>query len=441
LKVTFVMPCVGRKPGASYVKTWQMEPLAIAVLAALTPPEWGRAFFDDRVEEIDYDAPTDLVAITVETYTARRAYQVAAAWRRRGVPVVMGGFHATLVPDEVAAHADAVVVGAAERAWPAVLADAAAGKLAPRYDAAGDHGFGSVTPDRSIWAGRRYLRVALVETGRGCRYRCEFCAVSAFFGARAFVRDIDAVIAEIRALGSPLVFFVDDNLGADRAHLRGLLEALVPLRIRWIGQLALDAAADDSLLALMRASGCIGVLVGFESLEAANLAAMNKRVNATVRDPGAAVEGLRRHGIAVYATFLFGYDDDNERTFEATLRFALDHRFFFTAFNHLVPFPGTPLYRRLEAQGRLRFERWWLDPHYRFGDVAFVPRGFSADELARTCLAYRRRFYSLPSIVRRGLDVRANTRGLLKASIYWAQSLASRGDVERRQGLPLGIPE
>jgi radical SAM superfamily enzyme YgiQ (UPF0313 family) len=441
MKVTFVMPCVGRKPGAPYVKTWQMEPLAIAVLAAFTPPEWERAFFDDRIEEIDYDAPTDLVAITVETYTARRAYQVAAAWRRRGVPVVMGGFHATLVPDEVAAHADAVVVGAAEHAWPAVLADAAAGRLAPRYDAAGDHGFGSVTPDRSIWAGRRYLRVALVETGRGCRYRCEFCSVSAFFGARAFVRDIDAVVSEIRALGSPLVFFVDDNLGADRAHLRGLLEALVPLRIRWIGQLALDAAADDPLLALMQASGCIGVLVGFESLEAANLAAMNKRVNATVRDPGAAVERLRRHGIAVYATFLFGYDDDSERTFEATLRFALDHRIFFTAFNHLVPFPGTPLYRRLEAQGRLRFERWWLDPRYRFGDVAFVPRGFSADALARTCLAYRRRFYSLPSIVRRGLDVRANTRGFLKASIYWAQSLASRGDVERRQGLPLGIPE
>jgi radical SAM superfamily enzyme YgiQ (UPF0313 family) len=183
------------------------------------------------------------------------------------------------------------------------------------------------------------------------------------------------------------------------------------------------------------------VLIGFESVERENLVQMNKRMNTAVHDASDAVERLRRRGIAVYATFLFGYDHDTEETFHRTLDFALANRFFFTAFNHLVPFPGTPLYDRLLAEGRLLHQRWWLDPGYRFGDVAFRPAGFAAEGLSRACLEHRRRFYRLGSIVRRGLDFRANARGLLKASIYWVENFASRGDVERRQGLPLGIPE
>jgi radical SAM superfamily enzyme YgiQ (UPF0313 family) len=235
-----------------------------------------------------------------------------------------------------------------------------------------------------------------------------------------------------------MYFFIDDNLGADRSHFRQLLQALKGTRIRWVGQMSIDIARDEPLLDLMKASGCIGVLVGFESLEAQNLEQMNKRVNRGAEEYEAAVEALRRRSIAVYATFLFGYDTDAAETFERTLAFAVRQRLFFAAFNHLVPFPGTPLYRRLQASGLLLFDRWWLEPSYRFGDIAFRPARLSPGELSATCLAFRKRFYSLPSLVKRGFDFRANSSDLLKFFLFWSQGLVGRRDIELRQGLPLG---
>ena len=439
MKITFILPCVGRYPGQSYVRSWLMEPLAIGVLSALTPEGHDRVFYDDRLEAIPYDEPTDLAAINVETYTARRAYQVAAEYRRRGVPVVMGGFHATLVPDEVADHADAVVVGEAEELWPRLLDDVAAGRLQRRYESDRRPALGGVMPDRAIYADKPYVDLTLVETARGCRYTCEFCSISSFYRHSYSARPVADVIADVRGLGRRNVFFVDDNICVDRVRTRELLEALVPLRIRWIGQVSLDVARDDELLALMRASGCIGVLIGFESLDPASLARMGKGVNRDGVDYDSALDRLRRHGLAVYATFVFGYDADTATSFERTLRFALRHRFFFMAFNHLVPFPGTPLYERLGAAGRLRYEAWWLSPEYRFGDVAFHPTHFSPERLSAACYAFRRRFYALPSVLKRGLDLKANCRNFAMAAVFFYQNLASGRDVRRRQGLPLGM--
>jgi len=442
MTITLIQPSVGRKPdGSPYPRTWVMEPLSVAALAGLTPAPHQCRFVDDRLEAVPYDRPTDLACLSVETYTARRAYQIAAGFRRRGVPVVLGGFHPTLLPAEAAAHADAIVCGDAEPVWGHVLADAAGGRLQPRYQATAPSDLAGLTYDRTLFAGRPYGPLALLETSRGCCFDCEFCSIAAAFRHSFRARPVAEVVCEVRTLRQRNLFFVDDNLGADPARLRDLCEALTPLRRRWIGQVSVQVAQDDALLRLMARSGCIGVLIGFESLAACNLAAMGKAVNSAGLGYEAATARLRRHGISVYATFVFGYDGDTRAAFEETLCFAQRQRFFFAAFNHLVPFPGTRLYARLEAEGRLRYPAWWLDPEFRFGDVAFEPSPLSATELSALCLEFRRRFYRPASVWHRGLDFRANCRTPLKAGVYLTQNLLSGREIERRQGLPLGVPE
>jgi radical SAM superfamily enzyme YgiQ (UPF0313 family) len=322
MHITLIQPCVGRKPdGTPYPASWRMEPLGIARLASLTPPEIRRAFFDDRIEPIRYDAPTDLVCITVETYTARRAYQIAAAFRARGVPVVLGGFHPTLFPNEAAQKADSIVIGEAEPVWRDVLNDAATGRLHARYSSDRPV-LSGLTPDRSIFGRRPYGQVSLVETSRGCRFNCEFCSISPFFRQRCLERPVEEVVQEVRSLRKP-IFFVDDNLGADPDRLRALCSALLPVKRPWIGQASLHIAEDRALLDLMRRSGCQGVLVGFESLDAETLHDMGKSVNLEARHYPRAIQAFRDHGISVYATFVFGYDHDTPETFRRVFDFAL----------------------------------------------------------------------------------------------------------------------
>src|SRR4051794_14435378 len=182
MRLTLIHPCIGRRAGdRSYIRTWQMEPLPPALIAGITPPDVEVRFYDDRMEDIPFDEPTDLVAISIETYTAKRAYQIASDYRRRGVPVVMGGFHASLCPDEAADYAESVVIGEAEELWPQVLDDARHGTLKKFYRSSSRPRLSGLRPKRSIFAGKRYLPIGLVEAGRGCHFKCDFCAVQTVF--------------------------------------------------------------------------------------------------------------------------------------------------------------------------------------------------------------------------------------------------------------------
>ncbi len=435
MRLTLIQPAIGHRPGEAFLRTWQMEPLAPAVLARLTPSSIDLRFYDDRMEPIPFDEPTDLVAITVETYTARRAYQIASGFRQRRVPVVMGGVHATLVTDEVARHAESVVVGEAEAVWPRLLEDAASGRLAPVYRGAPTRRADWPTPDRALFAGRRYLPLGLVETGRGCPHRCEFCVISACHEATRRWRPVEAVVDEVRSLRRRLVFFVDDNITCQREPALELFRALAPLRIGWVSQAGIECARDPELLAAMRTSGCRGVLVGLESLSRSALERMGKGRNGGFAQYEKDVEALRRAGIEIYATFLLGYDEDVEETFDATLAFALRHGFYLAAFNHLVPFPGTPLYERLSGEGRLTSDAWWLDDQFRFGAAPFRPRGLSAERLRARCLELRKRYYSLDRILRRMLQPRGSAA--LRAMLL-PLSWQMRREVRQRDGFPLG---
>ena len=439
MRLTIIHPAIGHRRGENYIRSWQMEPLPAAAIAGLTPRDIELRFYDDRMEAIPYDEPTDAVAMSLETYTARRAYQIASEYRRRGVPVIFGGFHATLCPDEAARYAEAVVIGEAEGSWPQVIDDLRHGTLQKRYQGSERPVLDAIRSDRSIFAGKRYMPIGLIETGRGCKFPCDFCAIQSFFERTHRARPVDRIVAELQQIRdrAKLFFFVDDNFAGNLKAAKELLRALVPLKIRWVTQMSINAAHDEEFLALLARSGCVGTLIGLESLDEANLRDMNKRFNTMRGGFTQAMHNLRRHGIRVYATFIFGYDHDTVASFDRAVEFAQEQNFYITAFNHLTPFPGTPLYAKLEAQGRLRYEHWWLDERYRYNDVPFLPGQLAPDEVTRLCVEARRRFYSWRSIVKRGF-ARPNRSDAFMFRNFFPINLLHRAEVSQRNGYPLG---
>lgn len=443
-RLTLIQPCIGRREGQTperYMRTWQMEPLSVALIAGLTPDDVEISFFDDRLEAIDYERPTDLVAISVETYTAKRAYQIASVYRRKGIPVVMGGFHATLAPQEVARFAETVVVGEAEELWGEVIDDYRHGTPKPMYRSSKRADLGRVRPDRSVYGDRSYLPVGLVETGRGCEFSCDFCAIQSAFSSSYRRRPIDDIVSELREMKargrSKLFFFVDDNFIAHPREAKEILRAIAPLGIRWVSQASINVAHDEELLELLTRSGCQGLLIGFESLNPDNLVQMNKTFNTARGGFEKALANLRRHRIRLYVTFMFGYDHDTPDTFPKVLEFAQQHAFFISAFNHVTPFPGTPLFARLQEEGRLLHEAWWLDPNYSYSEIPFTPKNFTTQELQQHCVATRRAFYGWPSILRRGFDA-VNRSDLRMFGAFFGINLMHQRDVADRVFHPLG---
>ncbi len=438
MKVTYILPSVGRKQHQKYIKSWQMEPLSIAQVAGLTPENVKIEFFDDRIENINYDSQTDLVAISVETYTAKRAYQIASKYREKGIKVVLGGFHPTLMPEDALRFSDSIVIGEAENVWKTVIEDAEKGKLKRTYQDCGCPTLENRMPNRDIFQGKKYLPISLVESGRGCCFSCNFCSVTSFYKAEYRARPAHEIVTEIKSLKNRFIFLVDDNLGANAERAKELFRALIPLRINWVSQISVTSLVDQELLGLMAESGCTCVLIGFESLRKNNLTQMNKGWNNKTADYEEILECLKKKGIGAYGTFMFGYDEDSERTFEETLRFALDNKLFLAAFNHLVPFPGTPLYERLKKEGRLKYKEWWLDADYHFGDVAFHPKAVSSTQLRRYCIEYRKKFYSIESIISRLPRFRLHIKWAVDFYRHISLNLLLRKEVMQRAGLPIG---
>jgi radical SAM superfamily enzyme YgiQ (UPF0313 family) len=441
MQVTFIKPTLGcMDKGERFVDEGRMEPLSLGVLAGLTPPGVDCRLFDDRVDEIDYDEPTDLVAINVESFTARRAYEIAAEFRARRVPVVMGGMHATLIPDEVAEHADSVFTGDAETLWPQVVADAHAGRLRPRYDGSFGVPQPGKMPRRELYAGKGYLPVSLLQFGRGCRQHCEFCAVSQYFCHRQYTRPVDEVVAEIAAQPRRDLFFVDDNFVANPEAAKELLRALIPLKVRWVSQASIDHTRDAEMMRLFVESGCLGNVIGFESLNVENLRQMRKATNLVQFDGYAdAIATLREHHLQTWAAFALGYDHDTVESVLETCEWGINNHFTFAAFNVLMPYPSTAFYERLKAEGRLLYDgRWWLHPNYRFNHAAFRPIGMTADALTETAWACRRRWSSWSSIAWRVLDPATNLATPFRFATYCAYNPLFRREAFKRQGMRLG---
>jgi radical SAM superfamily enzyme YgiQ (UPF0313 family) len=432
VKLTLIRPNLG-----AYQSTDAMPPLAMGILAARSPG-WDVTFYDEKAEALPTDDTPDLVALSVETFTAHRAYAVADAYRARGVPVVMGGYHPTFLPDEALQHADAVVMGDAEGIWERLLADARAGKLQPRYGGGNELPMTDYRIDRSIYAGKPYAPVELVQYGRGCRFACDFCSIHSFYGTSLRVRPLEGLVSELESLPrNKLLFFVDDNLFGHKRDLLALLDAITPLKRRWSCQISIDVARDETLLDRMARAGCRFALIGFESLNPMSLRQMGKRWNHVSGPYERVVKALHSRGIGIYGTFVFGYDADTTETIERTLEFAIESRLEIANFNPLTPTPGSALYDRLRDEGRLISPKWWIDPGYRYGDAIFEPRGMSAAELVQGVFRARERFYGWRSIGRRVLHGGVPFSAFHK-SITAAANLISRREIYKKQFRPLG---
>jgi radical SAM superfamily enzyme YgiQ (UPF0313 family) len=442
MKLTLIKPNIGRMEHSLYVDEGRMEPLQLGVLAGMTPPEVEVMMHDDRLESIPYDEPTDLVAITVETYTARRAYEISAEYRRRGVPVIMGGMQPTLIPEEVKQHADSIYLGDAEFQWHQVLEDARRGRLRPVYEApVGPPQPGFLTR-RDIFKGKGYLPITLLQFSRGCRFACNFCAVSTFFDKTQYCRDVREVVQEIEAAEKQALFFVDDNILSNFEAAKELFRALIPLKVHWVSQGSIDMTQDLELMDLMVKSGCIGMVVGFESISPQSLRWMKKSPNFVggFKDYKPQLEIIRDYGLQLWAAFTLGHDYDTPQSIEQTLEFAFENKFPLAAFNILVPYPGTPLYKRLETEGRLLYEgKWWLHPEYRFNHAPFQPANMSPEELTEACWDCRSSYNSMASLVRRIFDRKTNLRSFYKLGVYLKYSPLFRKEVFKKHGMRFGL--
>ncbi len=445
MHLTLIKPNIGRREHSLYVDEGRMEPLQLGILAGLTPKEIDVVLYDDRMEEIPYDAPTDLVAITVETFTARRAYEISAEFRRRGVKTVMGGMHAMLIPEEVAEHCDCVLVGDAEPIWAQMLSDMQNGCLKPRYDAVQPQCPQiNVIPRRDLFEGKGYLPITLLQFSRGCSHRCSFCASSVYFKAHHYCRPVEDVVAEIKAQKRKLLFFVDDNIVCNREKAKELFRALIPLKIRWVSQGSIDMLGDKELMQLMVKSGCLGLVIGFESISPDCISEMNKGTNkkGAFDQYRAEIAELRKWGLQTWAAFTVGHDGDTVESIRATCDFAIKNRFTFAAFNILMPYPNTPLYEKLAQEGRLLYDgKWWLHEEYRFNYASIVPKNMTPEALTEISFDCRRRFNSLGSICKRALEPRTNLRTPYRFMTYLIYNPLFRKEVFKKQGMRFGLEE
>ncbi len=441
MKLTLIKPNMGRmRAGQPYVDEGRMEPLQLGVLAGLTPPDVDIALYDDRFEDIPYDDATDLVALTVETFTARRSYEICQEYRNRGIRTIIGGMHPTLLPEEAARHADSIFLGDAEHLWQQVLDDARHGRLQPVYRSHPGAPQSGTYTRRDIFRGKGYLPITLLQFGRGCRFTCRFCAVSAYFEHTAYQRRIHEVVEEIERQDRRLLFFVDDNIVADHQAAKDLFRALIPLNIRWVGQGSIDMTEDRELMDLMVKSGCLGNVIGFEAVTEAGLKALNKSPNLPDFDNyDTAIRVLEDYGLQTWAAFVLGHDQETLESLNQTLAFALEHKFCFAAFNILMPYPNTPWYQQLHDEGRLLYDgRWWLHPDYRFNHAAFQPRMMSPDELTERCLTMRNTWNSYGTLLKRLFNVKTNMRSLAKMGIFLRYNPLFRKETFKKQGMRLG---
>jgi radical SAM superfamily enzyme YgiQ (UPF0313 family) len=387
MKVVLLQPAFGER-GVVKLHGFKILPYGLLQLASVTPPDVELAILDEKVAPFPERMEADLIGISIfTTATAARGYQLAQRYRAQGIPVVVGGAHASALPDEALRFADSVAVGEAETIWPTILRDAQRGVLQRRYTSALPDL--ATLPTRRPWhllETSRYPAPLVVQTTRGCPVGCDFCSVPAFSGRRMRHKSIDQVFADIEDVATVpaslytrlarTLFFLDDSFGTDVLYYKTLMQAIVDrdLKFRWVTQATTAIAQKPDLLRLAEKSGCVGVLIGFESLSQESLREADKSYRAAAY--AEIIDKLHDHGIGVEGTFIFGFDSDDEGVFERTVEFAERTRLNVAQFSSLTPLPGTPMFERYRADGRLLYEPWEEPSHWA-------------------------RFYSLPSLARR----------------------------------------
>jgi len=398
MRLTFVIPKWPKGSLWSHM-VFRFPYLGITTLAALTPPDIEIVIQDENLQEVCFEG-FDLAAISIMTPLAVRGYEIADRFRQSGTKVVMGGFHATWLPDEAGLHADAVMVGEADTVWPMIIADAVAGDLKKHYTPAERSDFSGLPPARrDLLAKSGYLFTNTVQTTRGCPFDCDFCSVTAFNGNTYRYRPLKDIERELDAIsgGNNFLFFVDDNITGNPGHAKKLFELMKKYPFKWLSQTSITFADNPELLKLAQESGCHGMFIGFETLMQEGLDILNKKTNKSAKYADA-IKRIHDHGIGIQGSFIFGYDWDTAASFEAVVDFTERNRLDSTLFTILTPYPGTRVFDRMMEEGRILTTDW---SKYDMAHVVYKPKNMTVDELQEGYLQANRRFYSWGSMFKR----------------------------------------
>ena len=416
MKILFITPFDNNyRYKSAFTKSLSYMPLTMPYLAALTPPEYGVECkaIDEGVQKCDYEGLGfyDIVAITAVTSSVKRGYELARYFKGKGSHIVMGGHHVTLMPNEAAAYADTVMTGPADRIWPLFIKDFANGTPQKRYD--GQHcdiGAANIIPMRSLMQKSKYIGVPTVIANFGCTNKCEFCVINSFWGGKHSTRQISDVIGEIRSLKAGRILFLDPSPTSNRAYAKEFFEALIPLRIQWAGLCTTDVCEDGELFDLMIQSGCIGILMGFETFSEDSLKESRKRNK--VAEYKAAVEKFHQKGVSVLGTFMLGFDGDTRESILKMPDYIEEIGVDIPRFAILTPYPNTPTYERLDAEGRM-ISKDWND--YDSIHATFSPKNVTARELEELLVRVSNECYTFKRIWKRA--VKNKYGGLLKLGI------------------------
>lgn len=402
MKIVLISPKgpLYRYGGGVFKKSLRYQPLTLTTLAALIPDDLDVdiELIDESIAIVPDDLEADIIGMTVITGTATRAYELAQKFRSRGQFVVLGGPHVTLMPDEAKLFCDVIFTGYAESTWPQFLYDFRDAKHKSIYTQPLDFNLDNpVFPSRELLNKNHFLTDAVFEATRSCVHKCEFCVVPTAWGGKQYQKPIDFVIEDIKRVGQKKIIFVDLNLVANIRYAKELFHALIPLNIEWFGLCTVLIANDDEMLELMARSGCKGLLLGLESISQDSLKEINKQFNASV-DYRVLIDKLHRLKISIQGCFVFGLDNDTKDIFDETIDFVLDTGIDLPRFAVLTPFPTTPLYKRLESEGRILTKNWEL---YDVQHVVFEPKNMSPLELSLEHKRVWREVYSYGSIFKR----------------------------------------
>ena len=416
MKILFITPYDNNyRYKSAFTKSLSYMPLTMPYLAALTPKEYGAACkaIDEGVQKCDYEKLGfyDIVAITSVTSSVKRGYELALYFKGKGSHVVMGGHHVTLMPDEAAEYADTVMTGPADRIWREFIRDYANGVPKKRYD--GQHcdiGAANIIPMRSLMQKSKYIGAPTVIANFGCTNKCEFCVINSFWGGKHSARRVEDVIEEIRSLKAKRILFLDPSPTSNRAYAKEFFEALIPLKIQWAGLCTTDVCEDGELFDLMIQSGCIGILMGFETFSEDSLKESRKRNK--VAEYKAAVDKFHQNGVSVLGTFMLGFDGDTKESILKMPDYIEEIGVDIPRFAILTPYPNTPTHERLDAEGRIISKDW---NHYDSIHATFAPQNFTARELEELLVQVSNECYTYGRIMKRA--VKNKYGGLLKLGI------------------------
>jgi radical SAM superfamily enzyme YgiQ (UPF0313 family) len=395
-RVLLISPLMGSRLKSA--RGYRLPQIALPIVAALTPEDFEVSIVEEEYEIIDYEADCDVVGISIMTANAARGYAIGREFRNRGKTVIFGGIHPSVMPDEALEHGDAVVIGEAEDCWEQVLRDWEHGCLEGKYTSALTGNLGEYSlPRRDLMNKNSPFKIKPVITSRGCPHECEFCSSTRVFGKKVRHLPVNDVVRDIERTGGERFYFVDENIIGDPDYSIKLFRALIPLKIKWIGQATISISRRAELLKLAVESGCQGMCFGLESVSENQLRKLRKSIK-SIEENEEAIRIIRDHGIYFHPSIVFGFDSDTVEVFDHTLEFLNRNKIASASFNILTPYPGTRLFEQLQEEERLLTTDW---DYYDHGTVVFKPKNMSPQRLAEERLRVRREFFGWPSVGRR----------------------------------------